>query len=315
MRQAGRYQKSYRDLRAKVSMMELCKTPALACQVTLEAVREISPDAAIIFSDLLLPVEPLGFKLEYLPSEGPRISPPLRSGADAMKLKNPGVDALEPVYEALRLTRRALPPDIPLLGFAAAPFTLASYLIEGEGSRTYLHTKNFMHAESQAWDHLMTLLADMLAAFLNRQAAAGAQAVQIFDSWVGCLSPEDYWSKVMPYTRRLIQGVDKSVPLVHFGTGTAGFLELMKKAGGDCIGLDWRVDIGDARARLGRTPIMGNLDPAILFGPRDEIRRQARLIIEKAGREGFVFNLGHGLMPGTPVDNVKFLIECVKGHV
>lgn len=317
MRQAGRYQKSYRDLRAKISMLDLCKRPDLCCQVTVEAVREIAPDAAIIFSDLLLPAELLGLKLEYLPTEGPRLSPPIRSAKDVDRLPS-GVSAegLAPVYEALRLTRAALPADMPLLGFAAAPFTLASYLIEGEGSRSYLRTKGFMHAEPAAWDKLMTLLADLLADYLNRQADAGAQAVQVFDSWVGCLSAEDYRTKAMPYSRRLLGKVRKGLPVIHFGTGTAGFLELMKEAGGDCIGLDWRVDVAEARRRLGDVPVMGNLDPALLFGPKEEIKRQTDLILKKAGLRGHVFNLGHGIMPETPVENVKFLIETVRNfHV
>lgn len=314
MRQAGRYQASYRALRAKVSMLELCKTPALACQVTVEAVREISPDAAIIFSDLLLPVEPLGLKLEYLPTEGPRITPAIRSAADVAKLRFPGAAAaLTANYEALRLTRAALPAGLPLLGFAAAPFTLAAYLIEGEGSRTYARTKTFMKTEPAAWNSLMSGLADLLADFLNRQADAGAQAVQIFDSWVGCLSPDDYRERVLPYSRRLLQQVRKDLPVIHFGTGTAGYLELLKEAGGGCIGLDWRVDISDARRRLGTIPVMGNLDPAALFGPREDLRRAAQAIMAKAGKTGYVFNLGHGLMPETPVDNVKFLIDVVKG--
>jgi uroporphyrinogen decarboxylase len=310
MRQAGRYQKSYRDLRAKVSMLELCKTPELACRVTVEAVRQLGCDAAIIFSDLLLPAELLGFKLEYLP--GPRLSPPIRSAADVDRLPRVDAAALETSYEALRLTRGALPADVPLLGFAAAPFTLAAYLIEGEGSRTYARTKAFMHAEPAAWDKLLSLLADLLADFLNRQAAAGAQALQVFDSWVGCLSPQDYRSRVLPHTRRLFRALKKTAPVVHFGTDNAGFLETFRDAGGDCLGLDWRVDIGEARRRLGPVPVMGNLDPTMLLAPREVIKAQALDIIRKAGPRGHVFNLGHGLLPETPPDNVRFLVDCVR---
>jgi uroporphyrinogen decarboxylase len=313
MRQAGRYQKSYRDLRAKVSMLDLCKKPELACQVTVAAVEEIRPDAAIIFSDLLLPAELLGFKLEYLPDEGPKLSPPIRSAADVDRLPA-GVtsEGLVFAYESLRLTRAALPADMPLLGFAAAPFTLASYLIEGAGSHAHALTKTFMRAEPAAWAKLMDLLADLLADYLNRQADAGAQAVQVFDSWVGCLSPGDYREKVMPHSRRLLSKVRKDLPVIHFGTGTSSFLELMKEAGGGCLGLDWRVDIAEARKRLGTLPVMGNLDPTALFGPKEEIRRLTHLILKKAGPLGHVFNLGHGVLPGTPADNVKFLVDVVR---
>ncbi len=313
MRQAGRYMKNYRDLRAKVSMLELCKHPDLVAEVTVDAVKRLGVDAAIIFSDLLLIVEPLGLDLEYAKGEGPLIRPPVRTVADVKKLRPVDVDeSLGYVLESLRKTRAALPPDIPLLGFSGAPFTLASYLIEGEGSRNYIRTKSFMYNEPAAWDLLLTKISKCLADFLNKQAEAGAQAVQVFDSWVGCLSPEDYRRFALPYSRRVIQGV-KKVPVIHFGTGTGELLGLMKQAGGDVIGLDWRVELDRAWKKLGDVAVMGNFDPVALFSNPTEIRRQAKRILgQAAGRPGHIFNLGHGILPETPMDNVLALVESVK---
>jgi len=315
MRQAGRYMKNYRRLRAKVPMLELCKHPDLSAEVTVDAVKQLDVDAAIIFSDLLLVVEPLGFSLEYAKGEGPLIRPAIRAASDVDRVKDVDVEkSLGFTLEALRKTRAALPPDVPLLGFAGAPFTLASYLIEGEGSRNYVRTKAFMHNEPKAWHRLMEKIARATTDFLNVQLASGAQAVQLFDSWVGCLSPADYKSHVLPHSRAVLKNV-RGGPVIHFGTQTGALLELMKEAGGDVIGLDWRVNLADAWKRLGDVAVMGNFDPAILFSSPDEVRRQARRILdEAAGRPGFIFNLGHGILPETPMENVLALIGAVKGR-
>ncbi|MBK6880380.1 MAG: uroporphyrinogen decarboxylase [Elusimicrobia bacterium] len=314
MRQAGRYQPSYRALRRRVSMLELCKNPALVAQVTARAVQDIDADAAILFSDLLLPAEPLGLFLSYEKGEGPALRPPVRSAKDVDRLKEVDVpDALGYVMEAVRQTRLALPTDIPLLGFAGAPFTLAAYLIEGGGSRDFALTKSFMTHEPKAWHRLLEKLARVVAELLIEQAKAGAQAVQLFDSWVGALGPSDYKTFVLPHSRAVFRALPKGLPSIHFGTQTATLLELLKQAGGDVIGLDWRVSLSEARRRLGDTPVMGNLDPALLMAPHPHIRGEVRRILkENRGRSGFVFNLGHGLLPQTPFENVVHLVECVK---
>lgn len=314
MRQAGRYQPSYRALRRRVSMLELCKNPALVAQVTARAVQDIDADAAILFSDLLLPAEPLGLYLSYEKGEGPALRPPVRSARDVDRLKTVDVpDALGYVMEAVRQTRLALPTNIPLLGFAGAPFTLAAYLIEGGGSRDFALTKSFMTHEPKAWHRLLEKLARVVADLLIEQGKAGAQAVQLFDSWVGALSPSDYKTFVLPHSRAVFRALPKGLPTIHFGTQTATLLELLKQAGGDVVGLDWRVSLSEARRRLGDTPVMGNLDPALLMAPRSHIRGEVRRILkENRGRSGFVFNLGHGLLPQTPFENVVHLVECVK---
>lgn len=314
MRQAGRYQPSYRALRRRVSMLELCKNPGLVAQVTTRAVQDIDADAAILFSDLLLPAEPLGLLLSYEKGEGPALRPPVRSAKDVDRLRPVDVaDDLGYVMEAVRQTRLALPPDIPLLGFAGAPFTLAAYLIEGGGSRDFALTKSFMTHEPKAWHRLLEKLSRVAADLLIEQGKAGAQAVQLFDSWVGALSPSDYKTYVLPHSRSVFRALPKNLPAIHFGTQTATLLELMKQAGGDVIGLDWRVGLADARRRLGDTPVMGNLDPALLMAPRAHIRHEVqRILKENRNRAGFVFNLGHGLLPQTPFENVVHLVECVK---
>lgn len=313
MRQAGRFLREYRELRARVSLLELCKTPELAAEVTLMAVDRLAVDAAIIFADILLVLEPLGVGLEFSRGEGPVIKRPVRTGAavDALGEFEPG--ALQFVYEAVRLTRRALDPSVALIGFAGAPFTVASYAIEGGGSRNYENTKGLMYRDAGAWHALMERLTRATTAYLNGQIAAGADAVQLFDSWVGCLAPDDYREFVLPHMKRLIHGLTPGVPVIHFGTGTAALLGLMKEAGGDVIGLDWRVDLAEAWARLGYdVAVQGNLDPVALFAPPDEIRRRAVKILEKAaGRPGHIFNLGHGVLPGTPVDHVLALVDAV----
>ena len=314
MRQAGRYMKEYRDLRARVPFLELCKSPELVCEVTVAAARRIGADAAIIFADLLLIVEPLGYDLAYDAGEGPLVRPVLRESAhvDRMREVEPE-DSLRYLYEAIRLTRSELPPDIPLLGFAGAPFTLASYIIEGGASKNYVHTKSLMYRDPGAWHALMEHLSRSLVKYTNAQIAAGVQAVQIFDTWVGCLGQGDYRRFVLPHTRSLIQGITPGAPVIHFGTGTAHLLEDMRDAGGEVIGLDFRVELDQAWARLGTdVAVQGNLDPLVLFAEPPTIRERTQEILDKAaGRPGHVFNLGHGILPQTPVDNVLRLIEFV----
>jgi uroporphyrinogen decarboxylase len=314
MRQAGRYMREYREVRARTSFLELCKTPELATEVTVTAAERLNVDAAIIFADILLILEPMGLDLEFARGEGPTIHNPVRSSSDVERLREvEEVEALNFVFEALRLTRRALPPRVPLIGFAGAPFTLASYIVEGGASKNYVHTKRLMYGDSGAWHAMMSLIARALSRYLNAQIAAGAQAVQLFDSWVGCLSPDDYREYVLPHTRSVIENITPGTPVIHFGTGTAALLELLREAGGDVIGLDWRVDLSDAWQRLGDgVAVMGNLDPVQLFASPDFIRSRAAHILSRAGgRAGHIFNLGHGILPETPVDNVIALIDAV----
>lgn len=313
MRQAGRYMKEYRDVRERHGFLDLCKDSDLAAEVTVHAVERLGVDAAIIFSDILLLLEPMGLSLEYAKGDGPVIHNPVRSPADIERLKTVGDPApVEFVFEAIRKTRRALPGHVPLIGFAGAPFTLASYMIEGAGSRNYIRAKSLMYRQPDAWDRLMRKIAESLASYLNAQIAAGAQAVQLFDSWVGCLSPEDYRRYALPYSRQVIRGLQPGIPVIHFGTQTGALLELLKEAGGDVIGLDWRVELDAAWQRLGDVAVQGNLDPVALFADPPEIRRQAQRILDQAaGRPGHIFNLGHGILPDTPVGHVKALVDIV----
>lgn len=313
MRQAGRYMREYREIRAKTPFLELCKNPGLAAEVTVGAARRIGADAAIIFSDILLILEPLGLGLEYTKGDGPVIHRTVRGGADVDRLSdvNPE-DSLAYVFEVVRRCRAELPPRIPLIGFAGAPFTLASYMIEGGGSRSYIHTKGLMYRESGAWHALMEKLVRALTLYLNGQIAAGTQAVQLFDSWVGCLSPADYREFVLPHTRSLIRGLTPGAPVIHFGTGTGMLLKSMKEAGGDVIGLDFRVGLDSAWETLGEVAVQGNLDPVVLLADLPYIRKRVRRILEQAGgREGHIFNLGHGILPDTPEDHVIALVEMV----
>lgn len=314
MRQAGRYMREYREVRAKTTFLELCKTPSLAAEVTVTAVERLGVDAAIIFADILLILEPMGVELEFAEGEGPVIHNPVRKAEDFERLREvEDANALEFVHEAIRQTRGALKPDIPLIGFCGAPFTLASYLIEGGGSKNYVHTKRLMYDDAGAWHAMMSLIARALAKYLNAQIEAGAQAVQLFDSWVGCLSPDDYREFVLPHTREVIRNVTPGVPVIHFGTGTAALLESLREAGGDVIGLDWRVRLDDGWRRVGHdVAVMGNLDPVALFANQDTLKAQAKRILDQAeGRNGHVFNLGHGILPQTPVENVIALVDMV----
>ena len=314
MRQAGRYLPEYRALRAKHDFLTLCKTPAAATEVTLQPIERFGVDAAILFADILLVLEPLGVGLEFTRGEGPHIARPVRSAEDVSRLAPVDVpSSVGFVFETVRLVRKALADRVPLVGFAGAPFTLASYLIEGGASREFLHTKRFMRAEPAAWHALMARLAGITAAYLNGQITAGAQAVQLFDSWVGTLSPADYREFVLPHSRAVLSALAPGAPVIHFGTGTATLLELMKEAGGDVIGLDWRVELGAAWDRLGgEVAVQGNLDPAVLLAEPAAIRQAAREILESAaGRPGHVFNLGHGIHKETPVDHARALVDAV----
>jgi len=317
MRQAGRYMKEYRTLRKKYSFLEMCKNPEIAAQVTLQPIEKFKLDAAIIFSDILIPLEPMGVDFEFAKREGPVFHHPVREMKDIEKLR-----VIEPEEEvpflvkAIRMVRKELEGKIPLIGFSGAPFTLASYIIEGGHSKNYILTKGLMYQDRPAWDALMNKISDVLIRYLNAQIRAGVQAVQLFDSWVGCLSPTDYEEYVLPYSKRVIDGINKSIPLIHFATSNSTLLELMKRAGGDVIGVDWRVDIGEAWVRLGyEVAIQGNLDPVILFGPVGLMKREVRRILDcVGGRSGHIFNLGHGILPNTPVENVAALVEAVHEY-
>jgi uroporphyrinogen decarboxylase len=312
MRQAGRYMPEYRAVRSRLGFLELCKNPDAAAEVTVTAADRLGVDAAIIFADILLIVEPMGLGLEFSQSDGPVFYNPVRSPADIARLPEVDAPAAVPfVYEAVRKARAAL--KVPLIGFSGAPFTLASYIIEGGGSRNYLHTKTLMYREPEAWHLLMRRLSTAVVGYLNAQIAAGADAVQLFDSWVGCLAPDDYQRFVLPHMQTVIAGITPGVPVIHFGTGTSGLLELFRQAGGHVIGVDWRVDLGSAWQRIGSDfAVQGNLDPVALFAPIDEIRDRAARILERAGgHRGHIFNLGHGILPRTPVDHVIALVDMV----
>lgn len=317
MRQAGRYQRAYRELRSKVSFLQMCKTPELAAEVTLMAVDQLGVDAAIIFADILLIVEPMGVGLTFAQHEGPAITRPVRSGreVDALRPVQPE-ESLGFVMEAIRLTRRALHPATPLIGFCGAPFTVASYMIEGVSSRDFRETKTFMYRDPGAWHALMERLVEAHAAYLNAQIDAGVQVVQVFDSWVGCLSEADYHEYVLRHVQKLIHSVKPGIPIIHFGTNTAALLRQLKEAGGDVIGLDWRMDLETTWRALGYdVAVQGNLDPVVLFSSPGEIRRRAKLILDQAAaRPGHIFNLGHGILPGTPVENVMALVDFVHEY-
>lgn len=315
MRQAGRYMAEYQLVRGGVDFLTLCKTPELAAQVTLDAVERLNVDAAIIFADILLIVEPMGVPLEFKESLGPVIGRPVRSVDDIRKLKPVDPESgLGFVLEAIRQVRAAMRPDIPLIGFAGAPFTVAAYMIEGKGSRNYIPTKTLMHQEPGAWHELMEKITTASLSYLKAQVAAGCQILQIFDSWVGCLSPADYREYVFPHMQRLFSELPKDIPSIHFGTDTTSLLDQIKGAGGDVIGLDWRVDIAQAWRQLGDVAVQGNFDPVLLFSEPDVIRAEARKILEAVGsKPGFIFNLGHGILPETPVDHVMALVDFVHG--
>ena len=314
MRQAGRYQPEYQAIKQRYSFIEMCKNSEVAAEITLLPIKQFEVDAAIVFADILLVLEPLGVGFEFTKSDGPRIDKPLRTPADVDRVSE-SIDAEESlgyVMETIRQVRSDLPSRIPLIGFAGAPFTLASYMIEGAGSKDYLFTKEMMFGDTGAWSVLMTKLTDAIVAYLNAQVAAGAQVLQVFDSWIGCLSPTDYVKYVQPHMKRLFSELDKSVPVIHFGTGNPALYPLMKEAGGDVIGIDWRVDLGATWDALGNVSVMGNLDPASLLAPVAELKRRADAVLNQArGRNGHIFNLGHGVFPRCEVDQVRALVDHV----
>ena len=295
-------------------MLELCKTPELAAQVTMQPIDRFPLDAAIIFADILLPLEPMGLNLEFAEGEGPVIHNPVRTQADVERLKVIDGDELEYVAEAIRQARRALNGRVPLIGFAGAPFTLASYAIEGGSSRNYLLTKQMMYSEPKIWHQLMDKFARVITGYLRRQIKAGAQVIQLFDSWVGCLSIGDYEEYVMPHVQLIFDGLKREgVPMIHFGTGTSAMLRQMRKAGGDVIGVDWRIHLDEAWDLVGHdVAVQGNLDPLVLYAPLPEIERRVADILRRAGgRPGHIFNLGHGILPTTPIEHVAAAIDMV----
>jgi uroporphyrinogen decarboxylase len=314
MRQAGRYMAEYRALRQKHTLLEICKTPELALEVTLQPLR-LGMDAAILFADILLPLEPMGAPFEFAKGEGPVIHKPVRTRADIDELRVfEAEEGLGYVLEAVRLIRRELDGKTPLIGFAGAPFTIASYLVEGGKSSDYRITKQLMWSDPQAWSLLMSKISEVVRRYLRAQIEAGAQAVQLFDSWVGALSPADYKEHVQPHVAHILKDVEKTgVPVIHFGTNTATLLELQVEAGGTVIGVDHRIGLADAWKRIGYDKgIQGNLDPLLLIAPPEIAAKRARAVIaEAAGRPGHIFNLGHGIVPEVPVDHVKAMIDLV----
>ena len=314
MRQAGRYLPEYMAVRSQVTFIELCKRPDLAAEVTLTAREVLGVDAAILFADLLPILEPMGLQLEYVKGEGPIIHNPVATADDVSRVSEvANMDDLGFVFDTVALVREQLPPDIPLLGFAGAPFTLASYAIEGGSSRNYVRTKSLMYNHPQAWAELMHKLTASLVTYLNRQVEAGCQAVQVFDSWAGCLSPADYRRYILPHTRAVIDGVTDGVPVINFLTGNPALVPLMPEAGGQVMGLDWRIDLAEAWETVGHDKaVQGNLDPVSLFADLPTLRERAKAVMDAAGaRPGHIFNLGHGVMPDMDPENVKALVEMV----
>ncbi len=312
MRQAGRSQPEYRALRERHTLLDIVRTPELCARVTLLPVTQLGVDAAILFADITLPLAGMGVDFDIVEGQGPVIARPIRTAADVKRLRRLVAERDVPfLLDAIRLIRRDA--TVPLIGFAGAPFTLASYLIEGKGSRDLHLTKRMLMAEPAPWTGLMDRLTDATLAYLAAQVQAGAQALQIFDSWIGTLAPRDYEAAVFPHMRRLFEGLRPlGVPVIHFGTGTAGLLPLMARAGGDVIGVDWRIRLNDAWARVGDAGIQGNLDPAVMLAPFEMIAAAARDILNDAGgRPGHIFNLGHGVLPQTPQDSLRRLVELV----
>lgn len=314
MRQAGRYMAEYREVRAETTFLELCKNPKLCAEVMVTAVEKLNVDAAIIFSDLLPILEPMGLDLEYAKGEGPVIHNPVRDAADVDRvaaLEN--VDSLHFVMETVRQTRADLSDELPVIGFAGSPFTLASYMIEGGASRNYLHTKTLMFRDPGAWRSLMQRLAHSVTIYLNAQIRSGAQAVQLFDSWAGCLSPDDYRQYALPYVQQIIAGLDPGTPVINFATGNPALLPLLAEGGAPVVGIDWRVRLDDAWKTVGyHKAVQGNLDPLSLFADRDTLQARVEDVLKQAeDRPGHIFNLGHGILPQTPVENVQAAVEMV----
>lgn len=314
MRQAGRYMAEYRALRERYSLLDICRTPDLVTEVTLQPVRRIEVDAAILFSDLLLPLEPMGLAFDFVRGEGPHLERPITEPGDIGRLRafEPR-EALGYVLEAIRQTKAELAGRVPLIGFAGAPFTLASYAIEGAHSSSFARTKALMYGYPAAWHRLLELFAKVTADYLLAQIEAGVDAIQLFDSWVGTLSAADYREFALPHTRRIFEAIGSRVPTIHFGTGTATILAELREAGGDVIGVDWRIPIDEAWDRIGADrAVQGNLDPTVLLGPATRMFQQADDILARVGRRpGHIFNLGHGILPSTPVEHVQMLAQYV----
>lgn len=318
MRQAGRALPEYRAVRSRYSFMELCRQPELSAEVTLQPVRRLGVDAAILFADIMTPLIAIGVELDLVEHVGPVVHRPVREPGD--------LDALRPlvpeqdvpfVLETVRLVKGELGQQVPLIGFSGAPFTLASYLVEGKPSRTFAHTKAMMYCAPELWHALMQRLASITTVYLEAQIEAGVDAVQLFDSWVGCLSPRDYGTYVQPYTRQVLGALRRhGVPLIHFGTETAMLLPQMKDDGATVIGVDWRIPLDTAWAIIGpERALQGNLDPAVLLGPWEIVADQARDVLRRAsGRPGHIFNLGHGILPETPLENLARLVELVHEY-
>jgi uroporphyrinogen decarboxylase len=315
MRQAGRYLPEYRALREKYDLLSICQTPALAIEVTLQPLKRFELDAAILFADIMLPLAALGVRFEIIEQVGPVIERPITSSRDAEALVVGNVEeALPYVSIAISLLRKELAGGVPLIGFAGAPFTLASYLIEGKPSRTFTQTRRLMYSDPKGWQALMEKLTQVILEYLRVQIRAGVQAVQLFDSWVGCLNPYDYQEFVLPYTKQIFDGLNETgVPRIHFGTQTTALLLLMGQSGSEVISVDWRIPLDKAWELVGPDrAIQGNLDPAVLLGPLELIDKQTRMILDQAGgRPGHIFNLGHGILPETPPDSVRYLVDLV----
>ena len=317
MRQAGRYMAEYRAVRAQHSLIEICKKPELAAEVTITAAEALGVDAAIIFADLLLPLEVMGLPFHFEAGEGPVIEKPLRDQEDIARLRMDRASELGYVAEAIRLVCKHFGDRLPVIGFCGAPFTLASYMIEGGGSRNYVHTKKTMYSSPAAWDELMRKLVAVTSEYAAEQVRAGADTIQIFDSWVGCLSVEDYRRYVLAHVTDLVKKLQKTgAPIIYFGTDSATLLASMKETGAEVIGLDWRIPLDDGWRQMNfRGAVQGNLDPVLLFADWKEVKTRAEDILRlAAGRPGHIFNLGHGILPETPVDNVKRLCEFVQEH-
>ena len=313
MRQAGRYLLQYMEVRRKCTFLELCKTPELAAEVTIQPIEYLGADAAILFSDILTPVEPMGLKLDFVP--GPVFENPVRTQADVDALRIPVMEEDVPyVLETIKILRREFEGRVPLIGFGGAPFTLACYMVEGKGSKDFAHIKRMMYGAPELYAQLMEKITEMDRQYLNAQIAAGAQAIQIFDTWGGIVSPLDYETYILPYTKKLIDGLDrKGIPVIHFVKGSGTMLGSVKKAGSDVVGLDWHIGLGKARDILGpEIAVQGNLDPTVLYAPKAHIEREVKRILdENAGRPGHIFNLGHGILPNVDPEHAKFMVECV----
>ncbi len=313
MRQAGRYLPQYMEVRRNCTFLELCKTPELAAKVTIQPIDYLGADAAILFSDILTPVEPMGLKLDFVP--GPVFENPVRSKADIDALRIPVMEEDVPyVLETIKILRREFEGRVPLIGFGGAPFTLACYMVEGKGSKDFAQIKKMMYGAPELYSALMEKVTEMDRQYLNAQIAAGAQAIQIFDTWGGIVSPADYETYILPYTKKLIDGLNRQgIPIIHFVKGSGTMLDVVKKAGSDVVGLDWHIGLGKARDILGdKVAVQGNLDPTVLYAPKEHIEREVqRILDENAGRPGHIFNLGHGILPNVDPEHAKFMVECV----